>query len=67
MVCGCGDTLLELWGRMLKRALKNVPNVTNTFGPLGWSTPGTCSKHSLRSATNEESLMRDYVMGVGYR
>jgi predicted transcriptional regulator len=67
MVCRSGDLLEELWVRMRKRSLKNIPFVDQESHPLGVLNAREMLQALMTESTAEEALMRDYVMGVGYR
>jgi CBS domain-containing protein len=67
LVCRPGDSLIELWARMKERGFKNVPLVDRDSRPLGIVTARDALQILLAEAENEESLLRDYVMGFGYR
>jgi predicted transcriptional regulator len=65
--CRSGDSLEDLWNRMNERGLKNVPFVDQDFRPLGVLNARDMLQALLKESSWEESMMRDYVMGVGYR
>lgn len=67
MVCRSGDSLTDLWDRMKDRGLKNVPYVDQDLRPVGIINARDLLQDLLKESTDEESMMRDYVMGVGYR
>ncbi|MHA6692721.1 CBS domain-containing protein [Devosia sp. A449] len=67
MLCRTGDSLEDLWARMNERALKNVPFVDQDTQPVGILNARDMLQALLKESTNEEAMMRDYVMGVGYR
>lgn len=67
MVCRSGDLLEDLWKRMNERSLKNIPFVDQYSRPLGVLNARDMLQALLAESTAEEALMRDYVMGVGYR
>ena len=65
VLCEAKDLLHDVWTRMKARGLKNVPVVDHEIRP---SAPR--ARHSASSSQrvgNEDSMLRDYVMGVGYR
>lgn len=66
-LCRSGDSLTDLWARMQKRGLKNVPYVDQSRKPLGIINARDLLQELLKESIDEEALMRDYVMGVGYR
>lgn len=67
MLCTPRDLVHDVWSKMQARELKNVP-VTDPDGrPLGVLNALDALGVLLQDAKYEESLLRDYVMGVGYR
>lgn len=67
MLCQSGDLLEDLWHRMNERSLKNIPFVDEESRPLGVLNARDILQALLKESTTEEALMRDYVMGFGYR
>lgn len=67
LLCRSGDTLEDLWQLMKERGLKNVPYVDEELRPLGVVNARDMLQALLKESTNEENLMRHYVMGLGYR
>jgi CBS domain-containing protein len=67
LLCRPGESLLELWEKMKARGLKNVPLVDQDSQPLGVVTARDALQVLLAEAESEEILLRDYVMGFGYR
>jgi CBS domain-containing protein len=67
LLCRSGDSLLELWAGMKGRGFKNVPFVDRESRPLGVVTARDALQVLLAEAENEEILLRDHVMGFGYR
>jgi len=67
MLCQSGDLLEDLWQRMNGRSLKNIPFVDEESRPLGVLNARDMLQALLKESTTEEALMRDYVMGFGYR
>lgn len=64
--CTPNDLVLDVWSKMQSRGLKNVL-VTDADGrPLGVLNARDALGVLLQGAQDEESLLRDYVMGVGY-
>ena len=52
---------------MRSRELKNVPVTDPDFRPIGVLTARDALQALLEGVENEEALLRDYVMCVGYR
>lgn len=66
VVCGPEDSLRDVWARMKKRGLKNVPIVDEDSRPIGLLHARDILQVLLNQSEDEEVLLRDYVMGVGY-
>ena len=64
--CRPGDWLNEVWSKMKERGLKNVPIADQDSRPVGVLNARDALQLLLKQVVNEESLLRDYVMGVGY-
>ena len=67
LACRMGEQLESLWSQMRKLGFKNVPLVDSANHPIGIITARDVLQVLLREAENEELLLRDYVMGFGYR
>lgn len=67
MLCRSGDVLEDLWNRMKARSLKNIPFVDQDSRPLGVVNARDMLQALLKQSSTEEAMLRDYVMGVGYR
>ena len=65
--CHPGDLLHEVWSVMKERGLLHVPIVGEYFKPLGVINARDALLVLLEGSEYEESLLRDYVMGIGYR
>ena len=57
----------DVWSTMRKRGLKYVPVTDRDSKPLGVLYVRDVLEVLLREVEYEELLLRDYVMGVGYR
>lgn len=65
--CHPRDLVHEVWSQMEARELKNIP-ITGADGrPLGVLNARDALSVLLHDVKYEETLLRDYVMGVGYR
>lgn len=64
--CVSSDLLQEVWTKMKARNLKNIPIVTTDRRPIGVLNARDALDALLREVKYEESLLRDYVMGIGY-
>ena len=65
-VCRQDDPVDEVWSRMKARGLKNVPVTDEQSRPVGMLYARDVLQALLHEVENEESLLRDYVMTVGY-
>ncbi|NDV89525.1 CBS domain-containing protein [Aurantimonas aggregata] len=67
LLCRPGDGLHEVWSQMKERGLKNVPVTDEEARPIGVLNARVALQVLLDESEDEESLLRDYVMGIGYR
>jgi CBS domain-containing protein len=67
LACRPDDPLSTLWATMKERGIKNVPLVSGGLKPEGVVTARDVLQVLLKDAESEEVLLRDYVMGFGYR
>lgn len=65
--CESKDLLHDVWARMKERGLKNVPVVDSESRPLGLLHARDILQLLLSESEFEDAMLRDYVMGVGYR
>lgn len=65
--CRPDDWLHEVWSLVKQRSLKNVPVVDQDTMPLGVLNARDIVRVLLEDTEHEESLLRDYVVGIGYR
>jgi CBS domain-containing protein len=66
LLCRTGDWLRDVWTRMKERGLKNIPVVDQDSRPLGVLNARDALQVLLEEVQDEEALLRDYVMSVGY-
>jgi CBS domain-containing protein len=66
VVCWPGELLQDVWERMKKRKLKNIPVVDEDYRPVGVLHARDILQVLLEESQDEESMLRDYVMGIGY-
>jgi len=66
VLCRPTDSLHDVWARMKERGLKNVPVVDRESRPLGLLNARDILQGLLNESEDEETLLRDYVMGLGY-
>ena len=67
VACQPGDWLNEVWAKMKEHGLKNVPVTDRDCRPVGVLNARDALQMLLKEVENEESLLRDYVMCVGYQ
>ena len=65
--CRPGDLLHDVWSIMKERKLLHVPIVGEDLKPLGVINARDALLVLLEGSEYEEALLRDYVMGIGYR
>ena len=65
--CRSEDRLEDVWSRMRADGLKNFPVVDGTGRPQGVAAARDVLAHLLEERDYEEALLRDYVLGIGYR
>jgi len=65
--CHPGDLLHDVWSLMKERKLLHVPIVGDDLKPLGVINARDALLVLLEGSEYEERLLRDYVMGIGYR
>lgn len=59
--------LEDAWSRMKDRGLKHIPVADREQRPIGVLNARQAVQALLEEVGNEEEILRDYVMGVGYR
>jgi CBS domain-containing protein len=65
--CHPGDWLHEVWSVVKQLGLKNIPVVDQNSVPVGVLNARDMVRILLEDTEYEESLLRDYVVGIGYR
>jgi len=66
VTCRPNELLQEVWKRMKERKLKNIPVVDKDSRPVGVLHARDILQVLLEESTDEEAMLRDYVMGIGY-
>jgi CBS domain-containing protein len=66
VVCKPDELLQEVWKRMKERKLKNIPVVDKDSRPMGILHARDILQVLLEESKDEEAMLRDYVMGIGY-
>lgn len=59
--------LKDAWSRMKDSGLKHIPVVDHELRPIGVLHARQAVQALLEEVGDEEEILRDYVMGVGYR
>ena len=65
--CRPTDCLPDVLALMHKRGFVHIPVVDEEFKPIGVVNARDALRELLAQEKYEESLLRDYVMGIGYR
>jgi CBS domain-containing protein len=65
--CRPGDSLQDMWSIMKEKGLLHVPIVDKDSKPLGVINERDALRVLFEEKVYDESLLRDYVMGIGYR
>jgi len=66
VVCQPGELLQDVWKRMKARKLKNIAVVDEDSRPVGVLHARDILQVLLEESKDEESMLRDYVMSIGY-
>lgn len=65
--CRADQWLEEAWPMFKRHSLTNLPVIDQDSIPVGILNVGDALHTLLQQVRDEEALLRDYVMGVGYR
>jgi len=65
--CRPGDRLQQAWALMKEKGVLHIPVVDSESRPLGTLSAHDAIQALLGEVEYEEDLLRDYVMGIGYR
>ena len=65
--CRPGDSLHDVWSLMNERGIQCVPITGADSIPCGVLNAPDALQALLTEVEDEEVLLRDYVMGIGYR
>ena len=65
--CRTTDQVSDIWAIMKERRLKNIPVTDEASIPIGLLNARDALEVLLTEVEQEETLLRDYVMCVGYR
>jgi CBS domain-containing protein len=66
VICRPDELLQDVWKRMKQRKLKNIPVVDKESRPVGVLHARDILQVLLDESKDEEAMLRDYVMGIGY-
>lgn len=66
-ICRPSDWLRDIWAIMKEQRLKNIPITDVGSRPLGVLSARDALESLKLEVEQEETLLRDYVMCVGYR
>ncbi|WP_425416358.1 CBS domain-containing protein [Oricola indica] len=65
--CAPSEPVEEVWSRMKQTGFMHMPVIDAARHPLGVMTARDILEALLDEREHEESLLMDYVMGIGYR
>jgi CBS domain-containing protein len=65
--CSEDQSLQSLWTTMSERNLRCIPVLDDAGRPLGIVYARDLARALLDEVTQEELLLRDYVLGIGYQ
>lgn len=65
--CGVNQTLQSVWTALGAGSLRCIPVLDEAGKPLGVVHARDVARALFDEVANEEMLLRDYVLGIGYR
>jgi CBS domain-containing protein len=65
--CRLGESLQDIWSMMKERGLQRIPVVDQSGKPIGIIYARDALQSLLSEVEDEGTLLRDYVMSVGYQ
>jgi CBS-domain-containing membrane protein len=65
--CHVDQTLQSVWTTLNARSLRCAPVLDQARRPQGVVHARDIARALIDEVTNEEALLRDYVLGVGYQ
>ena len=65
--CRPTDSLLDVLAQMEKRGFAHIPVIDEESRPYGVVNSGDALRALMADEKYEASLLRDYVMGIGYQ
>lgn len=66
VLCRPKDALNDVWSTMKTRGLKNVPIIDHQSRAIGLLNARDALQTLLQEVEDEELMLREYVMGIGY-
>ena len=66
LTCHVNQPLQRVWETMNARSLRSVPVLDDSGRPQGLVHARDLAKALLSEVEEEEALLRDYVLGIGY-
>jgi len=67
IACQPEQSLYDVWLVMKDKGLKQIPVANHASEPLGLLYASEALEVLMKEAEYQELLLRDYVMGIGYR
>jgi CBS domain-containing protein len=67
VTCRPEESLTHIWAIMHERGLKNLPILDPQGRPIGILNARDALQILLEESEDEEELLRNYVIGIGYR
>ena len=65
--CRADQPLQDIWSIMKQKSLQRIPVVDQSNRPIGIIYARDALQNLLGEMKDEEGLLRDYVMNVGYQ
>ena len=65
--CRANQPLQDIWSIMKQKGLQRIPVVDQSNRPIGIIYARDALQNLLSGVKDEEELLRDYVMNVGYK
>lgn len=67
VACRPADPLEGVWSAMIEKGLRRIPIVDELRHPLGLATARDTAQMMLLDVEYDQTVMKDYVMNMGYR
>jgi len=65
--CRPTDSIQDVWSLMTTRGLRHIPVIDRESRAVGVISARDALQALLTESKDEEALLRDYVMGIGYQ